>query len=215
MIRAIFLDVDGTLISFSTHEIPASARRALTQAHERGVRLFIATGRAANDLGPLEGIPYDGVVSLNGARCVANDGRVVSLHPIPRADFERALALSEEQDFAMGLELEEGVFVNRVTPDVERVAHMVAHPVPEQTDLRELFGRVECCQLCFYFDAETQRREVAAFGDGGNDVAMLRAAGVGVAMGNACDEALNAADYVTASVDDDGIAKALAHLGVI
>lgn len=84
MIRAIFLDVDGTLISFSTHEIPASARRALTQAHERGVRLFIATGRAANDLGPLEGIPYDGVVSLNGARCVANDGRVVSLHPIPR-----------------------------------------------------------------------------------------------------------------------------------
>ena len=54
-----------------------------------------------------------------------------------------------------------------------------------------------------------------AFGDGGNDVAMLSAAGVGIAMGNACDEALNAADYVTASVDDDGIAKALAHLGVI
>ena len=158
----------------------------------------------------------------------------------------------------MGLELEEGVFVNRVTPDVKRVAHMVAHPVPEQTDLRELFGRVECCQLCFYFDAETQRRvmaelptlvasrwcpifadvnvagidkatgmeefmrsygfsaaEVAAFGDGGNDVAMLRAAGVGVAMGNACDEALNAADYVTATVDEDGIARALGHLGIL
>ena len=65
MIRAIFLDVDGTLISFSTHEIPASALRALAQAHERGVRLFIATGRAANDLGPLEGIPYDGVVSVS------------------------------------------------------------------------------------------------------------------------------------------------------
>ena len=44
---------------------------------------------------------------------------------------------------------------------------------------------------------------------------MLRAAGVGVAMGNACDEALNAADYVTASVDDDGIRKALEHFGVI
>lgn len=86
MIRAVFLDVDGTLISFKTHEIPASARDALVRAHARGIRLFIATGRAANDLAPLEGIPYDGVVSLNGARCVAADGRVVSQHPIPRAD---------------------------------------------------------------------------------------------------------------------------------
>ena len=57
--------------------------------------------------------------------------------------------------------------------------------------------------------------ETMAFGDGGNDVAMLRAAGVGVAMGNACDEALNAADYVTATVDDDGIARALEHLGIL
>ena len=44
MIRAIFLDVDGTLISFKTHEIPASARDALVRAHARGIRLFIATG---------------------------------------------------------------------------------------------------------------------------------------------------------------------------
>ena len=31
----------------------------------------------------------------------------------------------------------------------------------------------------------------------------------------ACDEALNAADYVTATVDDDGIARALEHLGIL
>ena len=34
-------------------------------------------------------------------------------------------------------------------------------------------------------------------------------------MGNACDEALNAADYVTATVDDDGSARALEHLGIL
>lgn len=106
MIRAIFLDVDGTLISFRTHEIPASARDALVRAHARGIRLFIATGRAANDLAPLEGIPYDGVVSLNGARCVAADGRVVSQHLIPRADFERAMELSSQMGFPLALELE-------------------------------------------------------------------------------------------------------------
>ena len=47
MIKAIFLDVDGTLISFKTHRVPASALEALREAHARGVQLFIATGRAA------------------------------------------------------------------------------------------------------------------------------------------------------------------------
>ena len=54
-----------------------------------------------------------------------------------------------------------------------------------------------------------------AFGDGGNDVSMLRHVGIGVAMGNAGDEARRAADYVTTSVDEDGILNALRHFGVI
>ena len=57
--------------------------------------------------------------------------------------------------------------------------------------------------------------EIMAFGDGGNDIPMLRAAGVGVAMGEAGPEVQAAADYVTASVDDDGIRKALIRFGVI
>ena len=48
-----------------------------------------------------------------------------------------------------------------------------------------------------------------ACGDGLNDLDMLRAAGVGVAMGNACREALEAADYVTDTNDRDGVAKAV------
>ena len=60
-----------------------------------------------------------------------------------------------------------------------------------------------------------EREDVIACGDGLNDLAMIRYAGLGVAMGNACDEALAAADYVTASVDDDGIRRALEHFGVI
>lgn len=53
--------------------------------------------------------------------------------------------------------------------------------------------------------------EVIAFGDGQNDVSMLRWAGTGVAMGNAVDEAKAAADMVTASNNEDGIALALAE----
>lgn len=57
--------------------------------------------------------------------------------------------------------------------------------------------------------------ETMAFGDGGNDVEMLRHAGIGVAMGNAREEVKQAADYVTDSVDDDGIETALLHFGLI
>jgi len=51
--------------------------------------------------------------------------------------------------------------------------------------------------------------EVIAFGDAENDIPMLRAAGVGVAMGNAHAAVKAAADRVTLSNNEDGIAAAL------
>ena len=50
---------------------------------------------------------------------------------------------------------------------------------------------------------------VIAFGDAPNDISMLRTAGMGVAMGNADDAVKAAADYVTLSNNEDGIAAAL------
>lgn len=54
--------------------------------------------------------------------------------------------------------------------------------------------------------------DVIAFGDAENDIPMLRAAGVGVAMGNADEAVRAAADRVTLSNNDDGIAAALESL---
>lgn len=56
------------------------------------------------------------------------------------------------------------------------------------------------------------RDDAIAFGDGGNDLPMLLAAGTGVAMGNAEADIRSQADHVTASVDDDGIALAIREL---
>lgn len=46
-------------------------------------------------------------------------------------------------------------------------------------------------------------------GDGFNDITMLEYAGLGVAMANARDEVLAAADYVTASNDENGILQVI------
>jgi hydroxymethylpyrimidine pyrophosphatase-like HAD family hydrolase len=57
--------------------------------------------------------------------------------------------------------------------------------------------------------------QTMAFGDGGNDTSMIIQAGIGVAMGNAIDDLKHQADYVTTSVDDDGILNALEHFNVV
>ena len=51
--------------------------------------------------------------------------------------------------------------------------------------------------------------EVMAVGDGENDLAMLRYAGLSVAMGNACDTVKKTARVVTETNDEDGLAKAV------
>ena len=54
-----------------------------------------------------------------------------------------------------------------------------------------------------------EREQTLAFGDGLNDLSMLKEAGVGVAMANACDEAKALADWVTLSCDEDGVARGI------
>lgn len=53
------------------------------------------------------------------------------------------------------------------------------------------------------------RSKIIAMGDGLNDISMLEEAGIGIAMANGCDEALDAADWVTSHCDEDGVAKAI------
>ena len=56
--------------------------------------------------------------------------------------------------------------------------------------------------------------DLIAFGDGYNDLSMLKLAGMGVAMENAAPEVRAEADYVTLSNEEDGVAAALAHFNM-
>ena len=56
------------------------------------------------------------------------------------------------------------------------------------------------------------RKNIAAFGDADNDCDMIEFAGAGIAMGNACDALKKAADYVTLSNDEDGLAYAVNNI---
>lgn len=59
------------------------------------------------------------------------------------------------------------------------------------------------------------REHTVAIGDSDNDLEMLRHAGIGIAMGNARPHVKDAADDVTAAVDEDGLQLALTRHGLI
>ena len=63
-IRALFLDVDGTIISTRTKKIPESASEAIRKAREAGVKVFLCTSRAKQFLSNLSAIDNDGICLL-------------------------------------------------------------------------------------------------------------------------------------------------------
>ena len=73
MIKVLLLDVDGTLLSFETHKVSQSSIDALEKVHDSGIKIVIATGRAASDLHEIEAETYDGVIALKGAECLLRD----------------------------------------------------------------------------------------------------------------------------------------------
>lgn len=54
-----------------------------------------------------------------------------------------------------------------------------------------------------------KREDTVCCGDGFNDISMIQYAGVGVAMGNAQDAVKEAADYITATNDEDGLVQVI------
>jgi len=58
-------------------------------------------------------------------------------------------------------------------------------------------------------------KDCIAMGDSMNDYEMIKECGLGIAMGNADEKVKAIADYITESVDNDGIAHAMHHFGLI
>ncbi len=71
-------------------------------------------------------------------------------------------------------------------------------------------GILECAELW-----GIHQHEIAAFGDANNDLPMIQTAGIGIAMGNATELLKQHADYITDSIENDGLYKACIHFGWI
>lgn len=87
------------------------------------------------------------------------------------------------------------------------------HPIFADINVKGVDKASGIREFAFYYDFDISH--TIAFGDGGNDISMLREAGIGVAMGGAAESIRAVSDYVTDTVDNDGIRNALIHFGII
>ena len=96
--KALFFDIDGTILSEITGKIPESASAALKKAHDLGHLLFINTGRTICCLPPMIcQLPFSGYLCGCGSYIVYND-EVLTSTQIPK---ERQAEIMElQQDIA-------------------------------------------------------------------------------------------------------------------
>lgn len=121
-IKALFFDIDGTLVSFNTHRIPQSTVDALERAKRNGVEVYISTGRPPmiiNNLSQLEHL-IDGYITTNGARCFVGD-RVVSQRAILPADVRKVLDAADRDGYPVIVVGEDRIAIHRYTDEVYEI----------------------------------------------------------------------------------------------
>lgn len=162
--KALFFDIDGTLIDIKSHKIPESTTIALREAKNRGNRIFIATGRS-HTIVELPGLPkdiIDGYVTLNGAVCIAGDSPV-SLTKIPTK------TVKGFSDLCLSLHLTnlfvtmEGMEVANANKRFETGFRQYFHlaPIPE-TDFASMLTR-NIYQMTTFFPEEIEQELKSRF----------------------------------------------------
>ena len=256
MIKAIFFDIDGTLVSHTKRDIPEGVLTALDELRAKGILLFIASGRHISEFPalPLHDYPFDGYVTETGQICYNGAFETIYEQPFTDEDTESLVRMFNEREIPIVLLNDRSLYINFVNEYVVRTQNAINTPIPpiESYHGEKLYGATVFGESATIDRVEERltasratrwnrfaadivlgeagkangirkmldhygisRDEIMAFGDADNDLDMISFAGIGVVMGNGTERMKEIADYVTASVDEGGVVKALRHFGLI
>ena len=246
MIKAIFFDIDGTLVDPATGRISEKTRETLTRLHENGILLCIATGRPPASLPNLEGLHFDAFCTFNGSLCYTK-AEIIHSTPLPPEAARQVLKNATALGRPVSVALKDRLAANGFDEDLEGYYRLAgvepsvdAHfdRVFDEEIYQIMLGSREAEYAAILRDTEGLKlavsweraadviplaggQEVAigrilshfhlkpeaamAFGDGRNDIGMLRTVGIGVAMGNGAEALKAVAKDVCGQVSGEGI----------
>ena len=148
MIKAIFFDIDGTLVSFKSHQIPRSTIEALKKLKENGIKIFVATGRGKDGLHVLDEIEFDGYITLNGQYCY-NNKQIIYENTIDPKDLSALLNYLDKHPFPCGFTEENTKYFNLRDERVDQIHQITLnddHPAGDCSKVAE--KKIYQC-MCF------------------------------------------------------------------
>jgi Cof subfamily protein (haloacid dehalogenase superfamily) len=174
---------------------PETARRAVDMLDAHKVQTWVFSGQ-------------DWLVrDLDGPH-VEHEEHTVGFRPTLVEDFGQSLEVAAK---IVGVSNDFGLLANCERDVQTALADQasVARSQPYYLDITHPLANKGAALLEFAKLLAVPLAEIAAIGDGGNDVAMFERSGLSIAMGNAAPEVQRAADFVTESNREDGFANAI------
>lgn len=104
MPKAVFFDVDGTLVDSSDHQIPQSTLLAIQKLKAKNYKVAIATGRERTGLADVKGMDmhlFDGFVLSNGAAVFDHKFHCISYQAFSDKDIETVLEFSQKNQIGL------------------------------------------------------------------------------------------------------------------
>lgn len=256
MVSIVFFDIDGTLVDPVTGCVSAKTKETLNRLREKGMKIFIATGRPPASMPDLSGITVDGFITVNGSLCYTGD-TLIHHQPILKASVEKVIGNAAALGRPVSVAVRDRLAANgwdedlsgyyrlaglelTVAADFEQVLREDVYQIMlgcREEDHPAIIRDAEGVTITFSWDraadvipagsgkAEAIRRvldyygleasQAMAFGDGCNDMEMLKVVGRGIAMGNAHPRVKAVADDVCGSVSEEGIYRYCLEQGLI
>lgn len=152
MIKTIFFDCDGTLVSHTSKSVPESTRYSLNRLKELKIDRVLATGRhmfELNDL-PIKDIKFDAYISLNGQLCLDSSGNIFYANPLKNTD--KLLNLFKTKEIPVMLVEKDELYINFISDDVIKAQSAISSPLPE---VKEYSGN-PIYQAIIYIDENKQ-----------------------------------------------------------
>lgn len=136
-LKAVFFDIDGTLVSFNTHKVSDSSKKAIKELKDKGIKVFIATGRIRGQINNLDDLEFDGYITANGHDCYVGDKEIYR-NVISRETLHALLDyLENEEKFPCSIMTNNGIFINYIDDKVKQLSEGVDLEIPAVENYRK------------------------------------------------------------------------------